>query len=314
MKVLGGELASAQRVFTGRASLLESLRQATVKLSSSSGSFAGSGMLCGVIYPKSSHLPRAIIATAKHNMYVPRKNERTMFTGGGKFPKALPDTFYEWFKTNIKIEYGPDGGGAPKNTADVFGYRDVPGMSKYDDDWIFDLVLVQSADKDLVNFALKYGAFSSHNIKEFNKMKFQGGFHNTRDYDMIQLGYGKQTDRQMSAGSNLAYRLTGWHSQDMGLDQGSAPAPGGYDVKQDDTRISNGIYKNGLLLTANTNSTTMEGDSGGALFLVPKNQTKLFIPIGVTLGENYSTSTIIRGTATRNNAATSTNGVDKLFF
>ncbi len=262
-------------------------------------------MLCGVIYPKSSHLPRAIIATAKHNMYVPRKNESKMFSG--KYPKALPDTFYEWFKTNMKIEYGPDAGGKPQHTANVFGYRDVPGMSKYDDDWTFDLLLVQSADKDLVTFALKHGAFSSPNIKEFNQMKSKGGFHNTRDYDLIQLGYGKQTDRQMSAGSDLAYRLTGWHSQDM-------IAPGGCDVKQNDTRMSNGIYKNVILVTANTNSTTMEGDSGGALFIVPKNQTMLFIPIGVTLGENYSTSIIITGSATQNNAATSTSGVDKMFF
>jgi hypothetical protein len=311
MKVLQKELSKSQAIFKGRASLLEKLRQASVQLVSKDRTFVASGMLCGVFSPKATHSPRAIIATAKHNLYVAVKNEKKMFSG--KYPKPLPDSFYDRLKENVKIKYRPDTNGVPQDSAVIYGYRDVPEMEKFVDEWSYDLLLLQSTDKELVKFAGEHGAFASEELIDAYTNFNNRGIYQLQEYDLIQLGYGKRTDSQLSAGSNLLYRLTNWHNEDMDLKQNKAPTLEGYTVKQNDTKQSNGTYQRILIITANTNSTTMEGDSGGPLFVVSKKSKTEFIPLAVTLGDNYSTSRIITSKTTKNNAATSVKGLERLF-
>lgn len=260
----------------------ETILRATVKLvGSAGGTFTGSGV---IIYADGE---TTTIVSAKHNLWV---------LADKSDPPEWDDAYVRGFKANVSIKYGPTLAydGAPDQTAAIAGITPVV-QDGGEPSWLYDVMLITSTDVQLAAHAAKYhigptGQMANLTFLTTPKQYLKRAPNQTY---FVRTGFGKvreNPDNKPSVtmpiekpGTNREGRLQ------LIMTEPSADKPVTVYSQQSD---HSGYYQfnDAVQVTADPNSSTAPGDSGGPLFYVAVGKTPNVWLIGVTTGADMDTA------------------------
>lgn len=262
-----------QQIFNNfPAAIRDKIEKSSVKLQSLNGQFVGSG----VIFFAPANQNIAVVLTAKHNLWVYAGKD-----GPPAWNSQEHKTMETNFLANIQILYNN-----LQSAARLTGSIGYAGQKN----WEYDLMLLQCSDANFLTFARQNCIISNSGDRDKAlDFFYRGTVWDVNSNVYMQTGFGKQSDTSPSPGGPFQYRST-------------RPNPTKtVDVK---AGVANqAIYKEVILLTANDDTTTASGDSGGPLFAVYRNQ-ELYL-VGGTLGSNFSEDEVLPDKPIQNNASTS---------
>jgi hypothetical protein len=269
-------------------SVQATLQNTSVKLSGTAagGAFTGSG---AVLYSRDNTV---YVVTAKHNLYV---------FAGEKDPPAWDQVLVSDFQQKVSILYDDkmQFGGVPKQTASISGITTVDLSSPQS--WLYDVMILESTDAAFSTFAQANYAVQnitgSNSTFVMNESSYLGKGGTTSQVYFIQTGYGRN-DELLGNGKKLPTGKPG--DNISGTLQYRFPQPKANQTVTVYNQTTDGSdfyqFLNTIQLSADTNTSTAEGDSGGPLFLVrfdkPSKTWQIYL-IGVTTGADMETAQIL---------------------
>ena len=237
----------------------------------------GSGVILGAAKGK------AYILTAKHVLWNLR--------GETEQPEDPPSEYYiEKYPENIRIHYDPaDINDEPRQEAPVTGIN-FANVRDSEKEWTYDAVLMESDNQAFVTFVKNHRFILPAETWRYSKaLPEQSGDYEllSRDYEFIQLGFGKPKDDTVTGLAQGNYEdYTGSLQCKISIPVANTPAPGQLFARD---KTSQGVtwqtMSHGIQLEAGNTCSTAGGDSGGPLFAV--NDKSQFYLVGVTTGANY---------------------------
>ena len=260
----------------------------SVKLiSTSGGTFTASGV---ILYANGG---TTTIVTAKHVLY-----SRT----GATEPPAWSDQLVTDFVSKVTIYYGGANlayNVSPTQTAAIATANPVT-QGNGTPDWAYDVMILTSTDVNLSTFATtnKIGATGNAQVKTLLTtpglflQKAQG-----KTY-FVATGYGKVRDKPDNKKSVTMPTDTAGSNQTGRLQYILTPPTDKQTITVYNKRASTGYYSfdDAIVLTADANSSTSEGDSGGPIFFVSIDKPPRICVIGVSTGSNMlPTQTVCPG-------------------
>lgn len=293
---------------------IPNILNSVVKLSNPARGFTGSGVLLGC-----TGTQQTIIVSAMHLLWI--------YAGLKNRPADAPSNYINAFMQNVNILYNnvqATFGSTPGASAPITNITGALGQPLTDvDAWEYDVIVIKSTDANLLTFAQQNAVLKQWSITKISPdariVQTPQIYLKKSTYTYLQAGYGATSvpeDKLFSGANNsgnsgrLQYRGAVTSIVQGGPANNSLAQIfyDGHDTGGFDT------YQYGIQLTANINSSTAPGDSGGPLFAFyfdkDSSAFKVYL-IGVTTGAdmdfappNGSTSTPAQPFV-RNNVSTS---------
>jgi hypothetical protein len=238
----------------------------------------------GVLFMINDGATMAYILTAKHNLRL----------GKPLVPKQTPapSRMVDAFTKAVTVRYGavnfkdrPTSTGSLEHGPNNGGNNFIFGNASQDN-WAYDVMMVQSSDAGLINHAKKFAPVKNFEALNglISTLSEPGlALKRTAKRTFWQIGFGYSDDKSKTGDKVLGL----FQARET---QPSAQAVADMAYNYDSTQKYEALNLHVVMLTADNTNSTAPGDSGGPLFCVeiPDKGAPVVNPLGVTAGSNMS--------------------------